>query len=106
MDPWKSALRSVLIDINGNRDFAVQLNGSSERPGTPVDRVSVIYGRTLSPSLDYATAGAGIHPGQKARADWGSPPSFTVFGRREKIRTSDPYHPKVVRYQAAPRAVN
>ena len=28
------------------------------------------------------------------------------FGRRERIRTSDPYHPKVVRYQAAPRAVN
>ena len=27
-------------------------------------------------------------------------------GRRERIRTSDPYHPKVVRYQAAPRAVN
>ncbi len=29
-----------------------------------------------------------------------------LFGRRERIRTSDPYHPKVVRYQAAPRAVN
>ena len=28
------------------------------------------------------------------------------FGRRERIRTSDPTHPKGVRYQAAPRAVN
>ncbi len=61
-DPWKSALWSVLIDINGDgyRDFAVQLNGSSGGPGTPVDRVSVIYSRTLSQSLDYATAGTGI----------------------------------------------
>ncbi len=33
-------------------------------------------------------------------------PLLRFFGRREKIRTSDPYHPKVVRYQAAPRAVN
>ncbi len=33
-------------------------------------------------------------------------PVFWCFGRRERIRTSDPYHPKVVRYQAAPRAVN
>ncbi|BDU74210.1 InlB B-repeat-containing protein [Mesoterricola silvestris] len=62
-DPWKSALWSVLIDINGDgfRDFAVQLNGSSGGPGTPVDRVSVIYSPTLSQSLDYATAGTGIY---------------------------------------------
>ena len=26
--------------------------------------------------------------------------------RNGGIRTRDPYHPKVVRYQAAPRAVN
>ena len=44
-------------------------------------------------------------PRQNLRADWGSLPSFVHIGRREKIRTSDPYHPKVVRYQAAPRAV-
>ena len=44
-------------------------------------------------------------PSQELRADWGGPPSFFQIGRREKIRTSDPYHPKVVRYQAAPRAV-
>ncbi len=29
--------------------------------------------------------------------DW----EFDLSGQREKIRTSDPYHPKVVRYQAA-----
>ena len=47
-----------------------------------------------------------IFRSQKTRADWGVRPLYFCVGRREKIRTSDPYHPKVVRYQAAPRAVN
>ena len=45
-----------------------------------------------------------FHRREKRGTIAGTP--FVLIGRREKIRTSDPYHPKVVRYQAAPRAVS
>lgn len=61
-DPWKSAIWSVLIDTNGDgyRDFAVQLNGSTGGPGTPVDRVSIIWSANKAQSLDYLST-AGIY---------------------------------------------
>ena len=54
-DPWKSALWTVLIDIDGDgfREFAFHLNGSSGSPGTDIDRVVSIYSDTQNQSIDY-----------------------------------------------------
>ena len=54
-DPWKSALWTVLIDIDGDgyREFAVHLDGSSGSPGTDVDQVVSIYSDTQNQSIDY-----------------------------------------------------
>ncbi|MGE5343180.1 MAG: beta strand repeat-containing protein, partial [Candidatus Omnitrophota bacterium] len=62
-DPWRSAQWSVLIDIDGDgyREFAMQLDGSTGGPSTPVDRLSIIYSANQSNSLDYATIGSGIY---------------------------------------------
>jgi len=62
-DPWRSAQWSVLIDIDGDgfREFAVQLDGSTGAPSTPVDRLSIIYSDSQSNSLDYTDPGLGIY---------------------------------------------
>ena len=54
-DPWRSALWTVLIDLDGDgfREFAVHLNGSSGDPDEPVDVIRVIYSNTPSQSIDY-----------------------------------------------------
>lgn len=54
-DPWQSALWTVLFDVDGDgyREFAVQLNGSSGAPSTPVDMLTGIYSDTPSQSVDY-----------------------------------------------------
>jgi large repetitive protein len=54
-DPWRSALWTVLIDIDGDgfREFAVHLNGSSGDPSEPIDVIRVIYSDTPSQSIDY-----------------------------------------------------
>jgi len=55
VDPWKSALWTVLIDIDGDgyREFAVHLDGSSGSPGSNVDRIVSIYSDTQNQSIDY-----------------------------------------------------
>ncbi|HEX7152053.1 MAG TPA: hypothetical protein VF618_11245, partial [Thermoanaerobaculia bacterium] len=58
-DPWRSALWTVLIDIDGDgfREFAVHLNGSSGAPSTPIDVIRVIYSNTSSQSIDVTQPG-------------------------------------------------
>ncbi len=55
VDPWKSALWTVLIDTDGDgyRDYAVQVDGSSGSPGTEVDQMKVIFSESPDQSLDY-----------------------------------------------------
>lgn len=55
VDPWKSALWTVLIDTNGDgfRDYAVQIDGSSGQPGTDVDVMRIIYSASLDQSIDF-----------------------------------------------------
>jgi uncharacterized repeat protein (TIGR01451 family) len=62
-DAWRSAQWSVLIDIDGDgyREFAMQLDGSTGGPGTPVDRLSIIYSATQNNSLDYNDPGASVY---------------------------------------------
>ena len=54
VDPWKSALWTMLIDIDGDgfRDYAVQLAGDSGTPGEDIDRLVVYYSDSLDQSLD------------------------------------------------------
>lgn len=54
-DPWNSAQWTVLIDINGDGfyDFAVNIDGSSGLPATPIDVIKSIYNTTKSQSIDY-----------------------------------------------------
>ena len=68
-------------------DLPSRTRGAAGVPGMPFPA-----GSCPEKACRLKTSGTWISPGP--------------FGRREKIRTSDPYHPKVVRYQAAPRAVN
>src|SRR3954470_14085755 len=58
-DPWKSALWTVFMDIDGNgfRDFAMHIDGSSGAPATPVDILRSIYSQVTSNSIDYTQPG-------------------------------------------------
>jgi uncharacterized repeat protein (TIGR01451 family) len=62
-DPWKSALWTVFMDLNGDgyRDFAMHLDGSSGAPSTPVDILRSIWSPLKSNSIDYIGASADIH---------------------------------------------
>lgn len=55
VDPWKSALWTVLIDTDadGYREFAVHLDGQSGQPSTEIDRLFFIYSDTATNSIDY-----------------------------------------------------
>jgi uncharacterized repeat protein (TIGR01451 family)/fimbrial isopeptide formation D2 family protein len=58
-DPWKSALWTVFMDIDGNgfRDFAMHIDGSSGSPSSPVDILRSIYSVVKSNSIDYTQPG-------------------------------------------------
>jgi uncharacterized repeat protein (TIGR01451 family)/fimbrial isopeptide formation D2 family protein len=62
-DPWKSALWTVFMDLNGDgyRDFAMHLDGSSGSPSAPIDILRSIWSPLKSNSIDYLGASADIH---------------------------------------------
>lgn len=59
VDPWKCAQWTVLMDINGDGfyDFAVNIDGCSGLPATPIDLIKSIYNTTKSQSVDVTDPG-------------------------------------------------
>ena len=61
--PWKSAQWTVLIDTDGDgyREFAVQVDGATGLPATPIDMLQSIYSNTDSARLLTSPTIADVH---------------------------------------------